>query len=57
MEDLLVKLHWSVANTILNAHRTGSHLRKKGDKVEGSHKKSYYQHQIRDFLECLITKV
>jgi len=45
-----VKLHWSVANTILIAHRTGSHLRKKGDKVEGSHLKSYYQHQKRDFF-------
>jgi hypothetical protein len=45
-----VQLHWSVANTILIAHRTGSHLRKKGDKVEGSHLKSYYQHQKRDFF-------
>jgi hypothetical protein len=42
--------------TILNAHRTGSRLRKKSDKVEGSHWKKYYQHQIRDFLECFITK-
>ncbi len=45
-----MQLHWSVANTILIAHRTGSHLRKKGDKVEGSHLKSYYQHQKRDFF-------